>query len=154
MSTSECGIVPMGSASISSVDFGLDAFAVVQVGQDLHGAREVDVGNLAALDVGVGGGVKRALRSVRHSLCDPRVTTKVAKSVSEACGQVKLASPGRRGGGVGGGVGATGGAGGFGPRGRGCPRGGGGAVPRAGEGAGAASPAPPPPPGALRRGPA
>src|SRR5439155_22968312 len=83
------------------VDLGLDAFAVVQVGQDLHGAREVDVGNLAALDVGVGGGVKRALRSVRHSLCDPRVTTKVAKSVSEACGQVKLASPGRRGGGVG-----------------------------------------------------
>src|SRR5439155_6881840 len=82
------------------VDLGLDAFAVVQVGQDLHGAREVDIGDLAALDVGVGGGVKRALRSVRHSPCDPRVTTKVAKSVSEACGQVKLASPGRRGGGV------------------------------------------------------
>src|SRR5438309_11097601 len=77
------------------------------MGQDLDGAREVDIGNLAALDVGVGGGVKRALRSVRHSLCDPRVTTKVAKSVSEACGQVKLASPGRRGGGVGRGLGTT-----------------------------------------------
>src|SRR5438309_10605177 len=66
------------------------------MGQDLDGAREVDIGNLAALDVGVGGGVKRALRGVRHGLCDPRVATKVAKSVSEPGGQVKLASPAPR----------------------------------------------------------
>src|SRR5438309_10304315 len=74
------------------------------MGQDLDGAREVDIGNLAALDVGVGGGVKRALRGVRHGLCDPRVATKVAKSVSEPGGQVKLASPGRAGAGGRGGV--------------------------------------------------
>ena len=75
------------------IDLGLDALPVIPMGQDLDRAREVDVGDFAALDVGVGSGVKRALRGVRHIVCDPRVTTKVAKSVSEAWGQVKLATP-------------------------------------------------------------
>src|SRR5206468_7818182 len=80
------------------IDLGLDPLAVTAMGKDLHGAREVDIGDLAALDVGIGGGVERALRSVRHSFCDPRITPKVAKSVSEARGQVKLAPPVARGG--------------------------------------------------------
>src|SRR5262249_57721553 len=62
------------------------------MGEDLYGAREVDIGDLAALDIGIGGGVKRTLRGVRHSLCAPRSTPKVAKSVSEPGGQVKLAA--------------------------------------------------------------
>src|SRR2546428_12305934 len=74
------------------------------MGQDLHRAREVDIGDLAALDGGVGGGVKRALRGIRHSVCALRTTPKVAKSVAEARSQVKL-GPGRTrlGGGGGGG---------------------------------------------------
>src|SRR2546428_6271101 len=60
------------------------------MGQDLHRAREVDIGDLAALDGGVGGGVKRALRGIRHSVCALRTTPKVAKSVAEARSQVKL----------------------------------------------------------------
>src|SRR5438093_1730870 len=72
------------------IDLGLDSLAVAAMGQDLHRAREVDVGHLAALDVGVGGGVKRALRSIRHSVCALRTTPKVAKSVAEARSQVKL----------------------------------------------------------------
>src|SRR5213593_3381102 len=76
------------------VDLGLDPLAVTAMSEDLNGAREIHIGDLAALDVGVGGGVKRALRGVRHSLCDPRVTPKVAKSVAEPLGQVKPAFPG------------------------------------------------------------
>src|SRR4030095_2042016 len=53
-------------------------------------AGALAMGDLAALDVGIGGGVKPALRGGRHSLCAPRSTPKVAKSVSEARGQVKL----------------------------------------------------------------
>jgi hypothetical protein len=52
------------------VDLGLHALAIAPVGQDLHRASEVDVGHLAALDLGVGCGVKRALRG-RHRIARP-----------------------------------------------------------------------------------
>src|SRR5258706_15284769 len=71
------------------VHLGLDALAIVSMLQDLNGAGEVDVGDFAALDVGVSGGVERTLRSVRHSFFGARIAPKLAKSVSEAVGQVK-----------------------------------------------------------------
>src|SRR5262249_38678458 len=74
------------------VDLGLDPLSITAMGEDLYGAREVNIGDLAALDVGIGGGVKRALRGIRHSLCAHRSSPKVAKSVSEPGGQVKLAA--------------------------------------------------------------
>src|SRR5262249_59594752 len=113
------------------VDLGLDPLSITAMGEDLYGAREVNIGDLAALDVGIGGGVKRALRGIRHSLCAHRSSPKVAKSVSEPGGQVKLAASRSL-------AGALGQGGGGGATGRGRWPGGGGRHP--------AAPPPPPPP--------
>ncbi len=48
------------------IDLRLHALPVAAVDQDLDRARKIDVGNLAALDVGFGSGVERTLRG-RHS---------------------------------------------------------------------------------------
>src|SRR5262249_5713589 len=53
------------------VDLGLDFLAIAPGVENLHGALEVDVGDLAGLDVGVGGRVKRLLRSWCHRCAGP-----------------------------------------------------------------------------------
>src|SRR5436309_6696142 len=71
------------------IDLRLHALLVPAVDQDLDRAREIDVGNLAALDVGVGGGVEWTLRSVRHMVYGLFGSTPESwKSVSEAPRQV------------------------------------------------------------------
>jgi hypothetical protein len=50
------------------VDLGLDVLAVTPRGQDLDGALEVDVGDVAGLDLGVGSCVERPLAVRRHVL--------------------------------------------------------------------------------------
>src|SRR3989454_12360461 len=50
------------------IDLRLHALLVPAVGEDLDRAAEIDVGHLAALDVGVGSGVEWTLRSVRHGV--------------------------------------------------------------------------------------
>src|SRR5205085_5144430 len=53
------------------VDLGLDVLAVAAGVEDLDGALEVDVGDVAGLDVGVGGRVERLLGTWCHRCAGP-----------------------------------------------------------------------------------
>src|SRR3989475_7055445 len=95
------------------VHLGLHALAIVAMLQDLDGAGEIDVGDLAALDVGVSGGVERTLWSVRHiffGLGWPRSWRKVCQKRSgKSNAAARAAAASGRGGTRGGGRGGRGG---------------------------------------------